>query len=446
MFQMDFSNPYVWTSLNSTLIIFILGVYVFLKNRYAILNRLYALYVFAIAQWVFFTYFLTNASLVAEDAYRWMRIGTLGGLLIAPILFIFILVFVKSKWANRIFTYVALFAVVFSLYVWALEFTPSPVEYMVRTPWGWDFTTATSLSTVAIWVWSNFLQLTGCFICWLFYKKIKDAIEKKRTLFIIIGVLIPALISLFSQVVVPLLNIQNEIISHFFRILFSSSSLILVGSIAYAISKYKLFTVLTPEIAADTIIATMTDPLIVTGPDNAIEFINNSGSKLLGYSRNELTTSQLDILLSPKKENKDKFKKEVLSKIKEKKDVTGVEIDLLGKNKKIIPTSFSGSVIRNIQGETIGIVYIARDIRDIRELISTLEIKVQARTEELEGERTNLAEKVNQRTKDLEGERRELAGKIEELEKFRKLAVGREMKMIELKDEISNLKKDLEKK
>jgi hypothetical protein len=49
-----------------------------------------------------------------------------------------------------------------------------------------------------------------------------------------------------------------------------------------------------------------------------------------------------------------------------------------------------------------------------------------------------LEEKVKERT-------RELQEKIKELEKFQKMAVGRELKMIELKREIEELKKKVEK-
>lgn len=69
---------------------------------------------------------------------------------------------------------------------------------------------------------------------------------------------------------------------------------------------------------------------------------------------------------------------------------------------------------------------------------ASLEIKVRARTEALLEERALLEEKVKERTK-------ELREKIEELEKFHKLAVGRELKMIELKEEIKKLKEELAK-
>lgn len=62
-----------------------------------------------------------------------------------------------------------------------------------------------------------------------------------------------------------------------------------------------------------------------------------------------------------------------------------------------------------------------------------LEIKIKARTEELEMERLSLEDKVKQRTKELEE-------RLEELERIHRLTVGRELKMIELKEEIQNLK------
>lgn len=75
---------------------------------------------------------------------------------------------------------------------------------------------------------------------------------------------------------------------------------------------------------------------------------------------------------------------------------------------------------------------------------------------ELKKERVVLKEKVSERTKELEkltksleekvqGRTKELQEKMQELEKFNKLAVGREMKMIELKEKIKELEEKLNK-
>lgn len=94
--------------------------------------------------------------------------------------------------------------------------------------------------------------------------------------------------------------------------------------------------------------------------------------------------------------------------------------------------------------------------KSIEEAKTGLEQKIQERTRELEGARAGLEVKVEARTKELreltenldeqvKEKTQKLQGKVEELEKFNKLAVGREFKMIGLKEEIKKLKEELEK-
>ena len=68
---------------------------------------------------------------------------------------------------------------------------------------------------------------------------------------------------------------------------------------------------------------------------------------------------------------------------------------------------------------------------------AVLEIKVRARTKELQELTENQEKAIKERTE-------ELQGKIIELEKFQKLAIGRELKMTELKEEIKILKEKLD--
>lgn len=73
----------------------------------------------------------------------------------------------------------------------------------------------------------------------------------------------------------------------------------------------------------------------------------------------------------------------------------------------------------------------------IEEARTILEIKVQARTRELKELTENLDEQVKKRTK-------ELRERINELERFQKVTVGRELRMLELKKEIKKLKEEIE--
>ncbi|MFH1643290.1 MAG: hypothetical protein ABH967_01475 [Patescibacteria group bacterium] len=75
---------------------------------------------------------------------------------------------------------------------------------------------------------------------------------------------------------------------------------------------------------------------------------------------------------------------------------------------------------------------------ELEELQSALEIRIKARTKELEELTQSLDQKVVQRTN-------ELQERINELERFHELTVGRELKMIELKEEIKKLNNQLKK-
>ena len=76
--------------------------------------------------------------------------------------------------------------------------------------------------------------------------------------------------------------------------------------------------------------------------------------------------------------------------------------------------------------------------KELEEARTILEIKVKARTRELEELARRLDEKEKEKTK-------ELRERVEELEKFQRLTVGRELKMVELKEEIKKLKTELPK-
>lgn len=91
--------------------------------------------------------------------------------------------------------------------------------------------------------------------------------------------------------------------------------------------------------------------------------------------------------------------------------------------------------------------------RELERERTSLEEKVEERTKELEGARTGLEEKVKERTVQLEAARqgleeevekrtKELQQKVGEMERFQKVTVDRELKMMELKKEIESLRQE----
>jgi len=95
-----------------------------------------------------------------------------------------------------------------------------------------------------------------------------------------------------------------------------------------------------------------------------------------------------------------------------------------------------GAITRNLQRHYVSLLE-AHD--EIEATMGTLEVKIDARTKELKELSEGLERQVEKRTE-------ELRGKIQELERLNKLGVGRELRMISLKEEIKKLEKELKNK
>ena len=158
-------------------------------------------------------------------------------------------------------------------------------------------------------------------------------------------------------------------------------------------------------------------PLAVctANPLGIIININQAFQNLTGYGATEIV-GELAINLFSNKKEAETLEKTVF---KEKTAVTK-ELILLTKEKKEIPVSVSASAREDETGNIIGYFLAISDISEFKKLQEGLEEKVEERTQELQE-------------------------KIEELERFQRLAVGRELKMVALKEEIEKLKEELEK-
>lgn len=79
-------------------------------------------------------------------------------------------------------------------------------------------------------------------------------------------------------------------------------------------------------------------------------------------------------------------------------------------------------------------------ISKIQDLNVALQGKIRERTVELEHIKAHLEEEVRNRTCELEASRDDLKKKVEQLENFAKVAVGRELKMKRMEEELKTLK------
>lgn len=156
-------------------------------------------------------------------------------------------------------------------------------------------------------------------------------------------------------------------------------------------------------------------PFCTVNPLGVILNINKAFSNLTGYGDLEIVGERVGRLFKDEEEVQ-RLEKKIFKQglVKEQ------EMDLVTKNKTPIIVSVSGTARKDKEGNLIGYFLAFTDITELKKLQKQLEEKVGERTEQLKE-------------------------KIEELERFNRLAIGRELKMIELKQEIKRLKSELEK-
>jgi len=147
-------------------------------------------------------------------------------------------------------------------------------------------------------------------------------------------------------------------------------------------------------------------------PTNIIVDINQAFKDLTNYNEDSIIGQGVEILFKDK-ELAEEFFKQIL----QQEAIKRQEMILVVQDKKEIPVSVSGSVRKDEFGNIIGFFLAISDISEIKKFQESLEEKVEERTQELQK-------------------------KVKELERFYKLAVDRELKMIELKKEIKKIKKN----
>jgi PAS domain S-box-containing protein len=147
------------------------------------------------------------------------------------------------------------------------------------------------------------------------------------------------------------------------------------------------------------------DPLVTISTEGKITDMNQATANITGMTREELTgTDFFDYFTERQKARK------VYQEVFAKGSVADSPLTLRHKNGKLTDVLFNGSVYKDDRGNVLGVVIVARDVTAQKKL----ERDVADRENELE--------------------------RLAELERFRKLTVGRELKMIELKKENEELK------
>ena len=162
---------------------------------------------------------------------------------------------------------------------------------------------------------------------------------------------------------------------------------------------------------ARSLIEASLDPLVTISPEGKITDVNEATIKVTGVPREELIGTDFSNYFTEHERAREGYQQ-----VFAKGSVTDYPLTIRHRNRHLTEVLYNASVYKDARGQVLGVLAAARDV--------TAQKKAEA-------------EIAEQRGKELD--------RLAELERFQRLTVGRELKMIELKKDIEDLKRRAEK-
>ncbi len=326
-----------------------LGVFILTKNPRSSLNRVFFAVLCCFALWSVGMTFIHNPFLSKATVTTVAKITSLGWISFSSFILWFFFIFAqKKKMLNLKSLYLLLFILPL-LFIYK-NFTGILIVDFVKQPFGWSSVWGKSIWTYLFYAYYFIfvlLALSLAFDCW---RKTENPSEKKQAMIMFSTGIITLFIGTLFNVLLPQLGIQK--IPKIADLII----LIWVLGIAYAMMKYRLLAI-TPAIAADNILSTMTDSVILLDSNTNIVTVNNATSDLLGYEKKALEKKPIGLLFA-----KNDSMATNLNKAFTSYDIKNEEFFFKTKRGKEIPVLFSSTVMKDEKNLSVGIVCIVRNI------------------------------------------------------------------------------------
>lgn len=355
------------------------------------LNRLVAAIILGLGVWSLAEIFLLNPEVPKTIATIFVNIGAFGWCSFASLFLWFALIFTNKSYPAQIVHPLLIFVPALFIHK---QWTGGLVIDLIRQPYGWAGVWSPSIWTDLFDVYYLSFSGLGLYLIFCYGRNAGSVIQKKQsTIIVTIGIISLIFGSLLDRVF-PRLDIyavpQSAIIA----------GLIWASGMVYAIARYRFLTI-TPATAAENIIATMADFLILLEPQGKIVTVNQSTLDALGYEKEELEGNTIDILFdggSIRNNQKDA--------ILHKETVENYSLMFMRKTGEKLPVLLSSSALIDEASRTAGIVVVARDISErkqaeeaLRKAHDELERRVQERTAELKKANEALQAEITERVR-----------------------------------------------
>lgn len=357
LFNLSFQNLQgILLALIPALLNFLIFFYIIFRLPENVLSYSFAVFVLALAIWQTGDV-MARMSNTAGTALLWLRILSIGPLLISPAGMHFTLLFTeRNKLAGSFIVLLLIYfpAVVFESLICA-GFTTVPLIY---TPvWGWTNLVVTNLVIILEGLWVAGLAIIIFTLLLIHAVKTRNNAEKSiPALLIAIGFAIPTIQGTVTQVVFPnFLHIPAIPVASTFMSAFSVAVII-------ALTRNKHF-LIPLSIAARVVLKTISDILFIVTPQGRLTFMNHAGAKKIGIDPGKIENYSLWDLFPVNDSGFKKFNSTVWPSVLKDKHIEGVACNLLTAGGREIPVLISATTVE-VQNKIQGVLFLAHDITE----------------------------------------------------------------------------------
>lgn len=325
------------------------AVYIFLKNPKALLNRVWATFISCFWLWSFSFIFVHNPYYSKKTAKIFLNISSFGWVFYASLFLWFTLAFTQKKeLLKKKWLYPLLFGIPL-LFIYK-QWDNSIFSDLIEKPYGWKPILGQSIWPFFLFLYTLVFSVIALYIIFNFIRTTRVPLLEKQAKIIFILAVITIICGTITSIILPSLNIHViPNISHIFALVWTAGAV-------YAMVKYKFLTI-TPATAADNIISTMFDCLILLNMKGEIVTVNKATTDLSGYKAEELKGKPVSFLFKT-----EELTGGLLKKISGESYIKNKEIIFRTREGKDISMLFSDSVLGDETGTGVGIVCVAKDI------------------------------------------------------------------------------------
>lgn len=329
-----------------------LGIYVIAINPRERLNRACAAAIFCMAIWSLEHIIRLWPGTSYQSARLWLQLGAVGWIGLPVAILRFAYIFTGHGRHITTVSFRVLTAGPF-IVLWAAQWQWLIINKLHLLPYGWTHSFSNS-------IWSAlFYAYYLMFIGRALYLLARYARTSHRRVFQTLACMLFYIISaclifgFATDIALPLFEIRS------IPPLGPLVTLLWAAGLTYALVRYKFLTI-TPAMAANDILTTMSDLLILCDLRGRIVSVNHAACRMLGYERRELEGKNVSRYFS----THHSAEPTELSKRLVDRSIHNIRLQLNTRHHAKTTVMLSATQLRDVQGDLAGSVLVAKDITD----------------------------------------------------------------------------------